>query len=228
MRASASRRATPVLSHFPDEGKAARETQGPCPRSHQRDGPRQSGSELRSELPCLSLAYGEPQPLPWADALGLCLTSLGAEPSGRACRRRPGQSPAPVAWGRCWGRGQRAAHRGTCHTTTAPAACRTVTKRLETHSYFGRAFGPHLHALFFPRSPKCGARQSADVSPNKNRFDLSSALRPDVLMLSAKPRSRARSSVGGCLEKMSRRSFFSRPFRSELWGLKAGSKRSYK
>lgn len=127
-RASASRHVTPVLSHFPDEGKAAQETQGPCPRSHQRDGPRQSGSELHSELPCLSLAYGEPQPLPWADALGLCLTSLGAEPSGRACRRRPGQSPAPVAWGRCWGRGQRAARRGTCHTTTAPAARRTCNE----------------------------------------------------------------------------------------------------
>lgn len=184
------------------------------------------GVALRAALP-VSCLRGAP-----ASPVGRCtwlvFDQLRHGTFWKGLQEKTGAEPCAGGLGALLGSGAAGSTQG--HLPHHHSSCRppNVTKRLETHSYFGRAFGPRLHALFFPCSPKCGARQSADVSPNKNRFDLSGALRPDVLMLSAKPRSRARSSVGGCLEKMSRRSFFSRPFRSELWGLKAGSKRSYK
>lgn len=86
------------------------------------------------------------------DALGLCLTSLGTEPPGRACRKSPGQSPALVAR---WvllgpgaaGSGQQAGALTTLLQLLPPTE--RVAKRLKTHSYFGRAFGPHLHVYFF-------------------------------------------------------------------------------
>lgn len=86
-----------VLSHFPDEVKEPRETQIPCPRSHQRGSPRRLTQNCAlSCCACVSQFWGVPAS-PRVDALGLCLTSLGTEPPGRACRKSPGQSPALVA-----------------------------------------------------------------------------------------------------------------------------------
>lgn len=217
-----------VLSHFPDEVKAARETQIPCPRSHQRDSPRRLTQNCAlSCCACVSQFWGVPA-CPWVDALGLCFDQFRHRTSWKGLQEKPGAEPCaggPLGAAGAGGSGQQAGALATLLQRLPPTG--RVAKRLKTHSYFGRAFGPHLRVYFFFVVPS-GAQQSTDVSPNKNRFDPSRALRPDVLMLSAEPRSLAKSSVGGCLEKMSRRSFFSRPFRLELRGLNAGSKRRYK
>lgn len=180
-----------------------------------------SGSCALSHSASLPVGCGEPC-LPGVGALGLGLPTSDLGAPGKARRRTLGQSPGQ-------GRGWRAAGRRLsprCHDACRPPNMRP--KRLGTRFYFGRAFGPHLHVLFFLYSPKCRAWQSTDVSQTEIDPLQGGPAAADILRLSAKPRSLAKHSLGGCLEKMSRRSFFSRPFWLKLWGLNTGSKRSYK
>lgn len=180
-----------------------------------------SGSCALSHSASLPLGCGEPC-LPGMGALGLGLPTSDLGAPGKARRRTLGQSPGQ---GRSWqAAGRRLSPR--CHDACRPPNMRP--KRLGTRFYFGRAFGPHLHVLFFLYSPKCRAWQSTDVSQTEIDPLQGGPAAADILRLSAKPRSLAKHSLGGCLEKMSRRSFFSRPFWLKLWGLNTGSKRSYK
>lgn len=162
---------------------------------------RRTGSSLGS-FGWLRLAWGLP--------------SSDPEPPGKAGRRRPAIS------------GQ-----GT-HLTPPPIPQRPpdkVAKRLATPLYFGRAFSPHLHVLFFLPSPQRRASRRAQMSQQTKIDPLQGGLcgAADILMLSAKPRAPLPSALWEDVwKKMSRRSFFSRPFRLKLRGLNTGNKRSYK
>lgn len=155
-------------SHSPNEAKQGWEAQAPCPRSHLRDSPwpSDSGNCALSGRPRLPVGCGESQPLLWVDMLVLCLCGSDTEPPGRVCRERRGQSPE-VGLVETEGSGQQAGVPPTLPQLPPPTG--HVTQRLQTHFYFGRAFGPHLHVLFFLYGPKCGALQSTDVSAHKNR-----------------------------------------------------------
>lgn len=163
-------------------------------------GGRRTGSSLGS-FGWLRLAWGLP--------------SSDLEPPGKAGRRKPAVS------------GQGA------HLTPPPIPQRPpdkVAKRLATPLYFGRVQPPFTCFGFPSQSPASSLSQSTDVSANKNRSTPRRALR-------GRRHSHALSETTAPLpsalwedvwKKMSRRSFFSRPFRLKLRGFNTGSKRSYK